>query len=69
MMTKCQDCERGPAGQAGHESLYSHAFSGGRVVLKCRACGTCWSCRASGRDFEWHEVASSEGSLLPAGGG
>jgi uncharacterized Zn finger protein len=69
MTTKCQQCESGPAGEGGHENLFSHAFSRGKVVMKCRTCGTCWSRRATARDVEWHQVDASVGSLLPSGGG
>jgi uncharacterized Zn finger protein len=68
MSTKCADCEKGPQGQAGHENLYSHAFFGGEVVMKCRKCGTFWSRHANGRDgFVWSEANASDGSLLPSG--
>ena len=67
MNTKCQECEAGPAGQGGHDNLFSHAFFGGEVVLKCRKCGTFWSRRASGRDvFGWTQANASDGSLLPS---
>jgi len=68
MSTKCEKCERGPVGQGGHESLFSHAFFGGEVVMKCRECGTCWSRRSAGHEFAWREANASEGSLLPSGG-
>ena len=68
MAMKCNDCESGPAGHAGHENLFSHAFSRGKVVLRCRACGTCWCRGAPPRDLEWHEVEAAHGSLLPSFG-
>ena len=68
MSTKCRPCEIGPAGPAGHDDLFSHAFAQGKIVVKCRACGTCWSRRPTTRDFSWHEVDASVGSLLPSVG-
>jgi uncharacterized Zn finger protein len=67
MSTKCQECQNGPRGQGGHESLFSHAFFGGKIVMKCRKCGTCWTRQASEPDG-WREADASTGSLLPSGG-
>jgi uncharacterized Zn finger protein len=67
MNAKCEQCEKGPAGQGDNENLFSHAFFGGEVVMKCRKCGTFWSRRASGTEVFWSEAKATDGSLLPSG--
>lgn len=69
MTTKCADCEKGPAGQGGHDNLFSHSFVGGNVLMKCRACGTCWTRVSEGNDvYRWMLASATQGSLLPTGG-
>jgi len=67
MSEKCPECAAGPEGQFGHDSLFTHAFFGPELVMKCRKCGTCWSRRARGEPFGWHETNATSGSLLPTG--
>lgn len=39
----CQACSRGPTGFAGHEDLNVHTIGDGRMMLRCRPCGSFWS--------------------------
>ncbi|HYC36504.1 MAG TPA: hypothetical protein VEC19_08800 [Usitatibacter sp.] len=66
-MAKCQKCELGPKGIAGHDDLYALAMGGGLMRLKCSACGTVWARRYAGAsDFTWEESGSEHlGAVLP----
>jgi len=65
MGTQCQECQAGPSGQFGHDNLFTHAFFGAEIVMRCRTCGTCWSRRTKGEPFVWQEASALSGSLLP----
>ena len=65
-MEQCAKCAAGPIGVGGHEDLYMHAFAGGDILLKCRACGHLWTRKhTAGESFTWLATSGSEGALLP----
>ena len=43
MDVPCQACSRGPTGFAGHDGLNVHTIGDGRLMLRCRPCGSFWS--------------------------
>ena len=67
----CQACSRGPTGFAGHEDLNVHTLGDGRMMLRCRPCGSFWS-RTLEKEgyFAWAALtermaAGAEGNAVP----
>jgi hypothetical protein len=43
MDVPCPACSRGPTGFAGHDDLTVQTIGDGRMMLRCRSCGSFWS--------------------------
>jgi hypothetical protein len=43
MDAPCQACTHGPGGFAGHDELTVFTIGDGCLMLRCRACDSCWS--------------------------
>ena len=66
ILPRCEKCRAGPRDVSGHSDLYMHAFIGTGMMLKCRACGTCWvrSTAPSG-GFVWSVNSDRQGVRVP----
>lgn len=64
-MDACTDCERGPAGIAGHDRLFSHTMHPWEMHFRCRECGQSWSRRAAGSSYAWTAIEGPAGPDVP----
>lgn len=65
-METCADCERGPAGIAGHEGLFSQTMRPAEMHFKCRGCGRAWARHSAGEGaFRWEEIKEPFGMGVP----
>jgi hypothetical protein len=65
MSDACADCERGPVGIAGHDSLFSYSMGASEMYFKCRACGSSWLRRPRDSSYSWQSVERPVGADVP----